>query len=276
MTMSSDIAQLTSGDLLDLVGTEDVGTDQTQTLERLRTLAFEGLAQGIADERMASLLRLLGWHDGFSSFAIAGIARFGYESAADSVKDAITDFGGHDWLIGSNRGCFVALVAVEGAVTPQVLCTAVDNAFDAKAPLCLTPARANVRGASRSIRAALSTMRVAPAIEPLPRPLYTQETLPERALMGDEDARDELYFGVYAALRSHGTDDPTLETVATFLNCGGSLESAAHELNVHPNTVRYRLKRAAQTTGWDATDPREAYVLRTAIIIGHIRDAREG
>ena len=37
---------------------------------------------------------------------------------------------------------------------------------------------------------------------------------------------------------------------------------------MHPNTVRYRLKRAADTTGWDATDPREAYVLRTAISLG--------
>ena len=270
------MVQLNSGDLLDMVGTIDAGTDQASALPRLRTLAFEALNQGIADERMVSLLHLLGWHDGFSSFAIAGVAKFGYGSAVESVSTAITDFGGRNWLVGSNQGCFVALVAVEGAVTPQVLCTAVDNAFDAKAPLCVTPARADVQGASQSIRAALSTMRVAPAIEPLPRPIYTQETLPERALMGDEDARNELYIDVYAALKSHGQDDPALDTVATFLNCGGSLESAAHELNVHPNTVRYRLKRAAQTTGWDATDPREAYVLRTAIIIGNIRDAHEG
>ena len=265
--------ELNSGDLLDMVGTIDVDTDQASALPRLRTLAFEALSQGIADERMVSLLRLLGWHDGFSSFAIAGVAKFGYGSAVDSVSTAITDFGGRNWLVGSNQGCFVALIALEGAVTPQLMCTTVDNAFDSKAPLCLTPARPDAKGASQCIRAALNTMQVAPAIEPLPRPLYTQETLPERALMGDVDARDELYTGVYQALESHGQDDPTLETVATFLNCGGSLESAAHELNVHPNTVRYRLKRAAQTTGWDATDPREAYVLRTAIIIGHIRDA---
>jgi sugar diacid utilization regulator len=32
-----------------------------------------------------------------------------------------------------------------------------------------------------------------------------------------------------------------------------NITMAAKELNVHPNTVRYRLKRAAETTGWDAT-----------------------
>ena len=46
--------------------------------------------------------------------------------------------------------------------------------------------------------------------------------------------------------------------MSTFLRNGGSLETTAKELSVHPNTVRYRLKRAAETTGWDAADAREA------------------
>ena len=50
------------------------------------------------------------------------------------------------------------------------------------------------------------------------------------------------------------------------------MENTAKELNVHPNTVRYRLKRAAETTGWDATDPRDAYVLTTALAIGRMRE----
>lgn len=92
--------------------------------------------------------------------------------------------------------------------------------------------------------------------------------LPERALLGDQDAVDELVNTVYASLQTAGPDDPTLETVSTFLRNGGSLETTAKELSVHPNTVRYRLKRAAETTGWDAADAREAYVLRTAIALG--------
>jgi hypothetical protein len=42
-------------------------------------------------------------------------------------------------------------------------------------------------------------------------------------------------------------------------------------LFVHPNTVRYRLKRIADFTGRDPTVPRDAYVLRVATTVGRLR-----
>ena len=39
---------------------------------------------------------------------------------------------------------------------------------------------------------------------------------------------------------------------------------------MHPNTVRYRLKRVSEVIGWDATGPREALILQTALILGSI------
>ena len=47
-------------------------------------------------------------------------------------------------------------------------------------------------------------------------------------------------------------------------------QATARELFVHPNTVRYRLKRVSDVIGWDATGPREALILQTALIIGSI------
>jgi hypothetical protein len=41
-------------------------------------------------------------------------------------------------------------------------------------------------------------------------------------------------------------------------------------LFVHPNTVRYRLRRIADFTGRDPTQPRDAYVLRVAATVGHL------
>jgi hypothetical protein len=41
-------------------------------------------------------------------------------------------------------------------------------------------------------------------------------------------------------------------------------------LFVHPNTVRYRLKRIADFTGRDPTTPRDAYVLRVASTVGRL------
>jgi DNA-binding PucR family transcriptional regulator len=39
---------------------------------------------------------------------------------------------------------------------------------------------------------------------------------------------------------------------------------------VHPNTVRYRLRRVSEVTGWDPLDPREAYVLQQALAVGRL------
>ena len=40
-----------------------------------------------------------------------------------------------------------------------------------------------------------------------------------------------------------------LETLDAFFAAGGVLESAARALFVHPNTVRYRLRRIGEVTG---------------------------
>ena len=136
----------------------------------------------------------------------------------------------------------------------------------------LSPVRSGVAGASHALRETLFSLQAAPALSTQSRPLRADELLPERALLGDDYAREELYRNVYRVLRGDNPDDPTYLTVSTFLRYGSSLENTAKELNVHPNTVRYRLKRAAETTGWDATDPRDAYVLTTALAIGRMRE----
>ena len=58
------------------------------------------------------------------------------------------------------------------------------------------------------------------------------------------------------------------ETLDAYLDSGGAIEACARKLFVHPNTVRYRLKRIADFTGRDPTLPRDAYVLRVAATRG--------
>jgi DNA-binding PucR family transcriptional regulator len=66
-----------------------------------------------------------------------------------------------------------------------------------------------------------------------------------------------------------------LETLETYLSQGSSIEGTARALFVHPNTVRYRLKRVSEVIGWDATGPREALILQTALILGSIGAAEQ-
>ena len=56
----------------------------------------------------------------------------------------------------------------------------------------------------------------------------------------------------------------------SFLETGGSLEATARSLYVHANTVRYRLRRAAEVTGLTPNDPRHAYTYRVALTLGRL------
>ena len=86
--------------------------------------------------------------------------------------------------------------------------------------------------------------------------------------MGDASAIVALHTDVMRPLADAG---PTLaETLDAYLDCGGAIEACARKLFVHPNTVRYRLKRITDFTGRDPTQPRDAYVLRVAATVGQL------
>ena len=105
-----------------------------------------------------------------------------------------------------------------------------------------------------------------------PRPTLADDLLPERALAGDPLARSTLINRIYKPLQNHSTE--LLTTLWCYLDNGRSLEATARELFVHPNTVRYRLKRISEVIGWDATGAREALILQSALIVGSIAEPR--
>ncbi|MDT4989968.1 MAG: hypothetical protein QOI74_4062, partial [Micromonosporaceae bacterium] len=94
------------------------------------------------------------------------------------------------------------------------------------------------------------------------------DLLPERALAGDAEARRILRQDVYGALVRAGGE--LLDTLDAFLTAGGVLESAARTLFVHPNTVRYRLRRIGEVTGLAPLVPRDAFALRIALTVGRL------
>ncbi|MFI5683115.1 PucR family transcriptional regulator [Streptomyces sp. NPDC051636] len=64
-----------------------------------------------------------------------------------------------------------------------------------------------------------------------------------------------------------------LETLEHWFAAAGSAADAAHSLFVHPNTVRYRLRRIEELTGRALSDPRTAADFRAALLA--VRGARQ-
>jgi DNA-binding PucR family transcriptional regulator len=122
--------------------------------------------------------------------------------------------------------------------------------------------------AGESAAAALAGLRAAPAWPGAPRPVPADALLAERALDGDPLARAALNERVAAPLQAAGGE--VLETVRAVLAGGGNLEASARALFVHPNTVRYRLRRAAELTGLSATDPRGGWTLQIALALAQL------
>ncbi|MFI0240372.1 PucR family transcriptional regulator [Streptomyces sp. NPDC016845] len=120
-----------------------------------------------------------------------------------------------------------------------------------------------------AVALAQEVRRVAAASERPPGLYRLPDVLLEYQLMRPGPARDEL-----ARLVRPLTARPELlDTVRAYLRCGLSRRSAARELCVHPNTVDYRLRRAAEITGLDVTSGPDALRVRAAV---SALDAAEG
>ncbi len=129
--------------------------------------------------------------------------------------------------------------------------------------------RVGHKGAGRlAPRNALAGLRAAAGRPDAPRPVAADDLLPERALAGDPTAHRRLVDAVVTPLVAAGGE--LLATLAVYVEGGGGLEACARALYVHPNTVRYRLRRVAEATGHSPTDARDAFVLRTALVASRL------
>ena len=61
-----------------------------------------------------------------------------------------------------------------------------------------------------------------------------------------------------------------LDTLTTYLEQGSSLEATARLLFVHPNTVRYRLRRVAELTEYTPSAGRDGFTLWVAVALGRL------
>ncbi|MFR9753162.1 PucR family transcriptional regulator [Nocardia sp. 004] len=135
-------------------------------------------------------------------------------------------------------------------------------------PVVIGPTTRTLGAAHASAVEALAGMEAVVGWRRAPRPVHASELLPERALLGDRAAIEAMNEYVVLPLAAAGSS--LADTLDAYLDCGGAVEMCARQLYVHPNTVRYRLKRIAEITGRDPMDPRDAYVLRIAATVGRL------
>ncbi|MCV7376421.1 PucR family transcriptional regulator [Mycolicibacterium arabiense] len=170
---------------------------------------------------------------------------------------ALTDVHG-TWL--------VAIVSGQLSPTDRFLADLMNVFGDG--PVVIGPVATSLSGAHYSAHEAMAGMNAVAGWSGAPRPVPARELLPERALAGDRSAIAVLESEVMRPLADAG---PALaETLDAYLDSGGAIEACARKLFVHPNTVRYRLKRITDFTGRDPTVPRDAYILRVATTLGRL------
>ncbi|AFM18020.1 regulator of polyketide synthase expression [Mycolicibacterium chubuense NBB4] len=138
----------------------------------------------------------------------------------------------------------------------------------ADGPVVIGPNAPTLGAAHRSATEAIAGMNAVAGWRGAPRPVAARELLPERALLGDATAAAALETDVMRPLADAGP--ALMDTLDAYLDSGGAIEACARRLFVHPNTVRYRLRRIADFTGRDPTVPRDAYVLRVASTVGRL------
>jgi DNA-binding PucR family transcriptional regulator len=229
---------------------------------RLEALVVDSLLRGEGDESISSRASALGWDVTGNVVVMAG--GFGNGSTLEQVRRIARD---------KKLGCLCAvqgdrLVVILGGVDEIGRpAAAVAEAF-ADGPVVIGPVTSSLEDAKASADAAHSGLRVACGWPDAPRPVLADDLLPERALAGDRTARDTLVERVFDPLAEAGS--AVLETVEAYLSGGSSIEGTARALFVHANTVRYRLKRAAELTSLEPSDPRDSYTLRIGLTLGRL------
>ncbi|TQL91105.1 PucR family transcriptional regulator [Pseudonocardia kunmingensis] len=132
-------------------------------------------------------------------------------------------------------------------------------------------ARAGLDGVPASYADAAEAARIALLLDAA-EPVRHDDVLLERIVL-DHPLVGELVSAALGALTTYderrGAD--LLRTLQAFVDASSSVTDAARAVQVHPNTVVYRLRRIAQISGHDPRRPRDLLVLSLALLARRLR-----
>ncbi|GAA4729090.1 fatty acid biosynthesis transcriptional regulator FasR [Isoptericola chiayiensis] len=232
---------------------------------RLEALVVDALVRGDTDDALRSRISALGWSGRGQVLVVVGEATDGLGDVATAELRRAARRAAGDTLVGIHGDRLVLVLGGEGDLVAAA--TSLVDRFG-PGPVVFGAVVASVAEATASARSALAGLAAAPAWPQAPRPVLADDLLPERVLTGDRTARRTLVAQAYRPLEE--ATGSVLETLSAYLGTGRSLEAAARRLYVHPNTVRYRLRKVSDITGWDPLDARESFVLQVALALGQL------
>lgn len=240
---------------------------------RLEALVVDAVLRADSDEALLSRASALGWTGVDGVLVVLGAVP-AQRREAELFDEARRT---------ARAGGAEALCAVQGDRLVVVLGGTRDRrgaaqrlleVFDPASPVVVGPDVDGLADAYLSARAAGSAFRAAAGWPEAPRPVLAEELLPERVLAGDGHARRHLVDDVFTPLdQARGA---MVETLTAYFASGGSTEATARALFVHANTVRYRLRQAAEVSGLSPTTPRDALTLQLALTLGRLSARASG
>lgn len=239
---------------------------------RLEALVVDSVLRDETDEAVLSRASAVGWGARGDVAVILGAAPEGQSEAGvfDAVRRGARDVG------------MDALCAVQGHLLVVILGGIHDaekagrqvvEFFDG-GPVVIGPVVPDLGHAHVSAASAQAGLRAAAGWPGAPRPVRSDDLLPERVLAGDPAALEHLVGQIYRPLAdARGT---LVETLTAYFSNGGGIEATSRALFVHANTVRYRLGQVADLTGLTPGQPRDALTLQVALALGRQADTGQG
>lgn len=235
---------------------------------RLEAMVIDALVRGDSVDELASRTAAFGWRsDGAVHVLVGRAPKRSAHRSIDEIRRAAQKWA-EDALLGVHDDRL--LIVLGGVEDIDRTATSLAHYFG-PSEVIIGPRVDSLAEAGTSASAAVWALRTAAARPATPRPVHAADLLPERAIAGDRSAVAELISRFYEPL---GAGSGQLhDTVAAYLEFGRSLETTAKALHVHPNTVRYRLRKITGLIGIDPTEARAGFVVRIALVYGRLSEA---
>lgn len=235
---------------------------------RLEAMVIDALVRGDSVDELASRSAAFGWRSQSQVCVLMGRApRKRTKRAIDTIRRTALQWA-EDALVGIHDDRL--LVVLGGPSQTGEAAAALAPSFGPSA-VVIGPMVSSLAEAGTSAAAAVWALRTAPARPATPRPVRADDLLPERAMAGDGEAVRTLVERYFEPLVA--SSGQLLDTAGAYLEFGGSLDATAKALSIHPNTVRYRLRKMTDVLDVDPTEPRSGFVLRIALVYGRLSEA---